>query len=65
MKSEDIKIHEDDEKLAKRAYEAYGKTVDFKNYQGLPMPKWEDLSTIIRLAWVNACVEAIIASRED
>ena len=45
------------ESIAKAAYEAYGKTTDFKNYQGLPMPKWEDLSAKIRAAWVAASRE--------
>ena len=36
------------------AYIAYGTTTDFKNYQGLPMPKWEDLTDTIRAAWENA-----------
>ena len=58
-------IHADDEALAKRAYEAYGKTTDFKNYQGLPMPKWEDLPEKIKDAWLNACLEVIKAIQED
>lgn len=36
------------------AYIAYGTTTDFKNYQGLPMPKWEDLTDTIRAAWEAA-----------
>ena len=39
---------------ARDAYRAYGQTTDFKNYQGLPMPAWEDLPEKIREAWVNA-----------
>lgn len=57
--------HPDDEKLAKRAYEAYGKVTDFKNYQGLPMPKWEELSDKIKQAWLAACLEVIEAMQED
>lgn len=45
---------EDLERLARAAYQAYGETTDFKNYQGLPMPKWEDLTPTIRAAWCAA-----------
>jgi hypothetical protein len=37
-----------------QAYDAYGKTTDYKNYQGLPMPAWGDLTDKIREAWENA-----------
>jgi hypothetical protein len=40
--------------IAKEAYHAYGSVTNFKNYQGLPMPKWEDLTPTIRKAWVAA-----------
>lgn len=36
------------------AYNAYGDFVEWKNYAGLPMPKWEDLPEKIRQAWVAA-----------
>lgn len=39
---------------AMAAYAAYGKTTDFKNFQGNPMPAWADLPDKIREAWVNA-----------
>src|SRR5574343_2108803 len=39
---------------AKVAYTAYGQTTDFKNFQGLPMPSWDELTENIREAWVNA-----------
>lgn len=39
---------------AKEAYHRYGETTDFKNFQGNPMPKFEDLSETIQQAWVNA-----------
>jgi hypothetical protein len=42
------------EELAKKAYLAYGQTTDFKNYQGLPMPEWENLPEGIQKAWGNA-----------
>lgn len=37
--------------FAKFAYVAYGKARDFENYQGLPMPAWEDLPPDIVEAW--------------
>jgi hypothetical protein len=40
--------------LAESAYNAYGETTDFKNYQGLPMPKWNELSERIQSAWKAA-----------
>jgi hypothetical protein len=40
--------------FAREAYDAYGATTDHKNYQGLPMPKWDDLPEKIRTAWVAA-----------
>lgn len=48
---------EDEVLFAKAAYAAYGKTTGFKNYQGLSMPEWEDLTPTIRSAWINAAEE--------
>lgn len=42
---------EEQEKLARQSYYAYGATTGFKNYQGLPMPEWEALTDKIREAW--------------
>lgn len=42
------------ETLARGAYDAYGAVTDHKNYQGLPMPTWEDLPEKIRTAWCAA-----------
>jgi hypothetical protein len=47
------------ELIAQSAYAAYGRTTDFKNYQGLPMPKWEDLPENIQKAWVAAVTNAV------
>jgi hypothetical protein len=58
-------IHPDDLALAKHAYEAYGATTDFKNYQGLPMPKFEDLPTLIQAAWLAACLAVIDWTQKD
>lgn len=40
--------------LAMGAYNAYGETTDFKNYQGLPMPPWDALPEAIQNAWIAA-----------
>jgi hypothetical protein len=40
--------------LAKVGYRAYGETTGFKNYQGLPMPEWDELGETIQAAWVAA-----------
>ncbi len=45
---------EKQEKLAKQSYYAYGSVTEFKNYQGLPMPEWEQLTDKIREAWKAA-----------
>lgn len=50
------------------AYEAYGKTTDFKNYQGLPMPTYDDLPEKIKLAWeaaTKAVYEATLAYKDN
>jgi hypothetical protein len=51
------------EDYAKIAYQAYGETTDFKNYQGLPMPEWNALTETIRKAWIKAALAAIEAWR--
>jgi len=38
--------------LAKSAYIQYGLVTDFKNYQGLTMPQWEELPDTIKSAWL-------------
>lgn len=40
--------------LAIVAYRAYGESVEWKNYLGEPMPRWEDLPEHIRQAWKEA-----------
>jgi len=45
--------------LAQAIYKAYGETTEFKNYQGLPMPEWKDLTDKIRAAWEAAAKRAI------
>lgn len=43
--------------LGKIAYLAYGDSVGWKNYQGLPMPQWDQLSVAIQGGWIAAAVK--------
>ncbi|PRY35346.1 hypothetical protein [Umezawaea tangerina] len=45
--------------LAQAAYEAYGDTTGGLNYQGLPMPSWDDLGDLIRAAWTAAAAAVV------
>ncbi len=47
-------IEDDPLIMAKLAYAAYGQTTDFKNYQGNPMPAFDDLGDTIQAAWIAA-----------
>lgn len=47
-------MHSEELELAKIAYRAYGQTTDFKNYQGLPMPEFDNLPEKIQEAWIAA-----------
>jgi hypothetical protein len=49
-------VSDDDDQIvmAKIAYAAYGQTTGFKNFQGNPMPNWDDLPDTIQGAWVAA-----------
>ena len=40
--------------IAASAYRAYGYKVGWENYQGLPMPQWDELTPAIRGAWEAA-----------
>ncbi|MDX2694903.1 hypothetical protein [Streptomyces ipomoeae] len=48
--------------LAKVAYEAYGNSTGHKNYQGHPMPDWDELTASVRLAWIEAAGAVAIAN---
>lgn len=41
-------------KKAREAYARYGAVTDFKNYQGNPMPTFDELPAKIQEAWVAA-----------
>lgn len=47
------------DRLARTAYAAYGGTTDHKNYQGLPMPEFDDLGERIQEAWRNAVASVV------
>lgn len=44
----------DTRELAELAYATYGKSTGGRNYQGLPMPDWDELTDAIQLAWIEA-----------
>ena len=46
--------------IAKRAYNAYGSAVSFRNYQGAAMPVWEELPPKIQTAWLAAVASIIV-----
>lgn len=46
--------------LAKVAYNAYTQAVDFKNFQGGPMPEWDHLGSATQSAWRAAAHAAAI-----
>lgn len=48
------------DRLAQRAYHDYGAVTNHLNYQGLPMPEWEELPDKIRNAWRNAALSILI-----
>lgn len=41
------------------AYQAYADSVNWFDYQGLPIPDWEDLSLAIQNSWHTAAEAAI------
>ena len=53
------------DRLAQAAYHDYGAVTNHLNYQGLPMPNWEDLTDKIRDAWRNATLSILINSYYD
>lgn len=46
--------------LAQVAYEAYAEHQGWKNYQGNPIPQWDEVREDIKQAW-QAAVDAILA----
>lgn len=43
-----------DDTFARIAYRAYGDATGGLNYQGLPMPAWDNLGDTIQAAWIAA-----------
>ena len=43
--------------LARCAYDAYGHSTGWKNFQGNPMPEWADLGESVQHAWRAAAYE--------
>lgn len=51
--------------LAQVAYNSYGSVTDYKNFQGNPMPSWEQLPPKIQEAWIAASETCYNAGRID
>lgn len=51
--------------LAQVAYEAYGKSTNWRTYNDLPMPLWEDLGEKIQKVWLAAALAVQKATRKD
>lgn len=47
------------DEITRQAYQAYGEVTDFKNFQGNPMPAFDDLPPIIQRAWQAATGRAL------
>lgn len=43
-----------DLELAEVGYNEYGRSTEWKNYRGLPMPSWEELPQPQKGAWQEA-----------
>jgi len=50
---------------AQVGYEAYGDSVEWKNYMGVPMPQWEVLSDKVKVAWAVAANAILDKSNKD
>lgn len=40
--------------IARQAYNAYGRTTNFKNFKGDTLTAWENLPELVRVAWTAA-----------
>jgi len=49
--------------IAQQAYEAYGTSLSWTNFQGGPLPQWDDLPELVQSAWVRGSYSAILAWR--
>lgn len=51
--------------LAKINYDAYGDQVGWLNFQGKPMPTWEELPDSIKLGWLAGALAVRKAVKPD
>lgn len=49
--------------IAQAAYEAYGDSIAWTNFQGGPLPRWDELRPAVQESWVRAGFAAITAWR--
>jgi len=47
------------ERRARSVYAAYGQATNFKDFQGQPLPKWEDLPKEVQVSWVKVSKEVL------
>ena len=59
-----LPILEEITQMGREAYQAYGETVGFKNYQGLAMPTFDNLTPLIRQTWINAASRVMLLQEE-
>lgn len=51
--------------LGRVGYIAYGNVTGWQNYQGLPMPEWEELAGNTQQAWAEAAVAIVAAANAN
>ena len=54
-------INEIEQEAKSLYWDVYGKSVEWKNYQGLPMPDWAALPDKIKIAWMEVAKNKINA----
>lgn len=47
------------------AYNAYGAITEHRNYKGDPMPTWDELTALARVAWIAAASAVVKKVREE
>lgn len=53
------------DELARVAYDAYGEATGYRNYQGKPMPSFDDLGGTIQHAWHEAAAAVYVRASRD
>jgi hypothetical protein len=53
-----------EQSLGRRAYEAYGASVDWTTWDDRAMPAWHELGGRIQFAWITAAAEVMNGASE-